>query len=107
MERKDIYDIIDFLKDGIHYFKEKSACLTYEEYFSNRDIKKILNSTLNDIVLAVVDLAGEVLRKKRRRVPTTYKDIILASRTVVGDIALRAASLTKLRNEFGSFLTFA
>ncbi len=38
MGREKIYNIIDFL----------------EEYSSNKDIKKILNSTLNDIVLAVV-----------------------------------------------------
>lgn len=99
MDRENTYPIIDFLKDEIRYFREKSENLTYEEYSSNRDVKKILNATVNDIVLAVVDLAGEALKKKRRRVPDTYKDIILASREIVGDVALKAAPLAKMRNE--------
>ncbi len=99
MGSEKIYTIMDFLREEADYFKEKSAGLTYEEYSSNKDLKKILNSTLNDLVLAVVDLAGELLKKARKRVPNTYRDIILASRSVVGDIALKVAPLAKLRNE--------
>ncbi len=99
MGSEKIFQIMDFLKEETDYFKEKSAGLTYEEYSSNKDLKKILNSTLNDIVLAVVDLAGEILKKARKKVPNTYRDIILASRSVIGDIALKVAPLAKLRNE--------
>lgn len=99
MDRDKARSLIDFLREEVEYFRQKSANLAYEEYASNKNTKKILNSTLNEIVLAVVDLAGEVLRKERKRVPDTYKDIILSSRDAVGDVALRAAPLAKLRNE--------
>ncbi len=59
MGRENIRNIIDFLQEETRYFKEKAAALTYEEYSSNKDIKKILNSTLNDIVLAVIDTLPE------------------------------------------------
>lgn len=99
MEEDKTRNLLAFLREEVRYFREKSAGLTYEEFASNKDIKKMLNATLNDVVLAVVDLAGEVLKKERRRVPSTYKDIVLASRDIIGDISLRAAPLAKLRNE--------
>ncbi len=58
-----------------------------------------MNSLVNEIVLATVDLAGECLRKAERRAPNTYREIILTTRDILGDIALKAAPLAKLRNE--------
>ncbi len=93
------YSILSFLKEEIEYFEAKAKDITFEDFTSNKDLRKILNSTLNELVLALVDLAGECLRKGGRRVPTTYREIILTTGEILGDIAIKAGPLAKLRNE--------
>jgi uncharacterized protein YutE (UPF0331/DUF86 family) len=99
MRKSQTYEIIAFLKEEISYFKVKSKGISFDRFTSDKDLRKILNATLNEIVLAIVDLAGECLRKAGRRVPNTYREIILTTRELLGDIALKAAPLAKLRNE--------
>jgi uncharacterized protein YutE (UPF0331/DUF86 family) len=99
MRQEKVYSILSFLEEELLYFKEKSKGVSYEDFVSNKDLRKILNATLNELVLAMVDIGGECLRKANRRVPTTYKEIILSTREILGDIALKAAPLAKLRNE--------
>lgn len=99
MRKAQQYEIIAFLKEEILYFKTKSKGATYDKFISDKDLRKILNATLNEIVLATVDLAGECLRKSQKRIPNTYREIILSTRELLGDIALKAAPLVKLRNE--------
>lgn len=74
-----VYSILSFLKEESDYFETKAKDVTFEEFASNKDLRKILNATLNELVLALVDLAGECLRKRGRRVPTTYREIILST----------------------------
>lgn len=93
------YTLLSFLREETDYFEQKSKDVVYEEFASNKDLRKILNATLNDLVLALVDLAGECLRKSGIRVPTTYREIILSTREIVGKTALSAAPLAKMRNE--------
>lgn len=99
MRKVQQYEIIAFLKEEISYFKIKSKGITHDKFISDKDLRKILNATLNEIVLATVDLAGECLRKSQKRIPNTYREIILSTREILGDIALKAAPLAKLRNE--------
>lgn len=99
MRKSQTYEIITFLKEEISYFKAKSKGVSFDKFTSDKDLRKILNATLNEIVLATVDLAGECLRKARRRVPNTYREIILTTRELLGDVLLKAAPLAKLRNE--------
>ncbi|MEW6419847.1 MAG: HepT-like ribonuclease domain-containing protein [Nitrospirota bacterium] len=99
MRKSQTYEIIAFLKEEISYFNIKSKGVSFDKFTSDKDLRKILNATLNEIVLATVDLAGECLRKAGRRVPNTYREIILTTRDFLGDIALKAAPLAKLRNE--------
>src|SRR4030042_2449528 len=99
MRKSQTYEIIAFLKEEISYFNVKSKGVSFDKFMSDKDLRKILNATLNEIVLATVDLAGECLRKAGRRVPNTYREIILTTRDILGDIALKAAPLAKLRNE--------
>lgn len=93
------YSILSFIKEEIEYFEAKAKEVTFEDFASNKDLRKILNSTLNELVFALVDLAGECLRKSGRRVPTTYREIILTTGEILGDIAIKASPLSKLRNE--------
>ncbi len=99
MRKSQTYEIIAFLKEEISYFRTKSKGITFDKFTSDKDLRKILNATLNEIVLATVDLGGECLRKAGRRVPNTYREIILTTRELLGDIALKTAPLAKLRNE--------
>ena len=99
MKRPQVYEILAFLKEEISYFKTKSKGITFDDFTSDKDLRKILNSTLNEIVLATVDLAGECLKKAGKRIPNTYREIILSTRELLGDIAIKAAPLAKLRNE--------
>jgi len=99
MRKSQTYEVIAFLKEEISYFKVKSKGISFDRFTSDKDLRKILNPTLNEIVLAIVDLAGECLRKAGRRVPNTYREIILTTRELLGDIALKTAPLAKLRNE--------
>lgn len=99
MRKSQTYEIISFLREEISYFRVKSRGVSFDRFTSDKDLRKILNATLNEIVLATVDLAGECLRKAGRRIPNTYREIILTTRDILGDVALKAAPLAKLRNE--------
>jgi len=93
------YTILAFMKEEMDYFEKKARDVTFEEFATNKDLRKILNATLNELVLALVDLAGECLRRQNRRVPTTYREIVLSSGEILGKVAIKAAPLAKLRNE--------
>lgn len=99
MRKTQQYEIIAFLKEEISYFKTKSKGVTYDIFISDKDLRKILNATLNELVLATIDLAGECLRKSQKRIPNTYREIILSTKEILGNTALKAATLAKLRNE--------
>ncbi len=60
---------------------------------------KEMAKTINDLILCLVDLSEECLKKHGRSIPDTYKDTILACYEFVGDQALKIAPLVKYRNE--------
>jgi uncharacterized protein YutE (UPF0331/DUF86 family) len=91
--------LFDFLDDTIRYLLGKLEGVDRDRYFADRDIRNILDKTINDIILCIVDIAGECLKKHRRRIPDTYKDTILASYEFIGESALKVAPLVKHRNE--------
>lgn len=68
-------------------------------YFSEQIIRKAIDKTLNDIILACIDLTTVFLRIKKRVVPKNYRDIILSSHEFVGDLSYKIAPLIKCRNE--------
>ncbi|RKX62174.1 MAG: hypothetical protein DRP34_04575, partial [Thermodesulfobacteriota bacterium] len=68
-------------------------------YFANRDIRYILDKSINDIILCIVDICEEILKINKRSIPDTYKDTILACYEFIGDLALKLAPLAKCRNE--------
>ncbi len=91
--------LFSFLDDSVSYFSSKLSGIDRERYFADRDIRNILDKTINDIILCMVDIAEELLKVHRKTIPETYKDTILACYEFVGDIALKVAPLTKHRNE--------
>jgi uncharacterized protein YutE (UPF0331/DUF86 family) len=68
-------------------------------YFSEQIIRKAIDKTLNDIILACIDLTTVFLRIKKRVVPKNYRDIILSSHEFVGDLSYKITPLVKCRNE--------
>lgn len=91
--------LLDFLEDTIKYFSAKIEGVKKDIYFADRDIRSILDKTINDIILCIVDISEECLKKNERSIPDTYKDTILACYEFMGDIVLKVAPLVKHRNE--------
>ncbi len=88
-----------FVEDAVVYFEKKMTGMDRDRYFADRDIRSILDKTINDLILCLVDLAEECLKKGKRSVPDTYKDTILACHELLGDIVLKVAPLVRHRNE--------
>lgn len=91
--------LLSFLTETIDYFLHKIEGVDRDRYFADRDIRNILDKSINDIILCIVDISEEILKGHKRNIPETYKDTILACYEFIGDIALKIAPLVKHRNE--------
>lgn len=91
--------LLRFLDESVEYFLGKTEGVDRDRYFADRDIRNILDKTINDIILCLVDLSEEALKAKGRGIPDTYKDTILACHEFLGDTVLKVAPLVKHRNE--------
>lgn len=91
--------LLFFLVEAIEYFFNKIQFIDKDKYFADRDIRNILDKTLNDIILCIIDLSEELLKKNNKNIPDTYRDTILACHEFIGDIVLKIAPLAKHRNE--------
>lgn len=94
-----VQKLFSFLDEAIVYFLKKLEGVDRDTYYADRDIRNILDKTINDIILCLVDIAEECLKKKGRFVPETYRDTILACHEFLGEIVLKVAPLVKHRNE--------
>ena len=91
--------LLSFLEESLEYFENKLTNTDRDRYFADRDIRSILDKTINDIILCIVDLCEEVLKGKKRGIPDTYRDTILSCHEFLGDIVLTLAPLVRHRNE--------
>lgn len=91
--------LLIFIEESIEYFEKKMQGLDRDRYFADRDIRCILDKTINDLILCLVDIAEACLRKGKRSIPDTYKDTILACYEFLGEIVVKVAPLAKHRNE--------
>jgi uncharacterized protein YutE (UPF0331/DUF86 family) len=99
MPEKRAICLCAFLEETMIYFLSRLEGVDRDLYFADRDKRNILDKSINDIILCLVDIAEECLKKNKRNVPDTYKDTILACHEFVGDIVLKVAPLVKHRNE--------
>lgn len=88
-----------FIDETLQYFSDKVENVEKDYYFASRDIRSILDKTINDIILCLVDIAEECLKEKGRAIPDSYRDTILSCQEFLGDIALKIAPLVRHRNE--------
>ena len=88
-----------FLDEVLDYFLVRSEGIDKDLYFADRDKRNILDKSMNDIILCLIDIAEECLKKNNRNIPDTYRDTILACHEFIGDIVLKIAPLVKHRNE--------
>lgn len=88
-----------FLVETIEYFLSRLEDVDRDRYFADRDRRCILDKSINDTILCLVDIAEECLKFHGRSIPDTYRDTILACYEFVGEIALKVAPLVKHRNE--------
>ncbi|MBI5234391.1 MAG: DUF86 domain-containing protein [Deltaproteobacteria bacterium] len=70
-----------------------------EVYIKDQILRRAIDKSLNDIILATVDIAANFLKIKKRVTPKTYKEIILATHEFVGDMSYKIALLVRCRNE--------
>ncbi|MBI4690572.1 MAG: DUF86 domain-containing protein [Nitrospirae bacterium] len=99
MHDKRQEQIFSFLQDTISYFLSRLEGVDRDIYFADRDKRSVLDKTINDIILCTIDIAEECLKSKKRTIPDTYKDTILACHEFIGDVVLAVAPLVKHRNE--------
>ncbi len=88
-----------FMGETTEYFLAKVEGVDRDLYFADRDRRYILDKSINDIILCMVDIAEECLKKRKKSIPDTYRDTILACHEFAGDITLKVAPLVKHRNE--------
>ncbi len=91
--------LLSFAGETVRYFLTKVENVKRDRYLADRDLRSILDKTINDLILCLVDLAEECLKKHRRTIPDTYKDTILACYDILGEGVLSVAPLVKHRNE--------
>lgn len=91
--------LLAFAEESIVYLTRKMDGVERDRYFADRDIRSILDKTVNDIILSTVDIAEEYLKTRGRMVPDTYRDTILACHEFLGGVVLKVAPLVKHRNE--------
>ncbi len=91
--------LLVFIEESIEYFEKKMQGMDRDRYFADRDIRSILDKTINDLILCLVDIAEACLRKGKRSIPDTYKDTILAGYEFLGETVVKVAPLAKHRNE--------
>lgn len=99
MVDRKIGRLFAFIDETIDYFLPKTDNVDRDLYFVDRDKRNILDKSINDIILYLVDLSEECLKKNKRDIPDSYKDTILACHEFIGDIVLKVAPLVKHRNE--------
>lgn len=99
MVDRKVKRLFSFIDETIGYFLSKLKGVNRDCYIADRDIRNILDKTLNDIILCLIDIAEECLKKNKRDLPDTYRDTLLACYEFVGDISLKIAPLVKHRNE--------
>ena len=91
--------LFSFIEDSINYFLTKIEGVERDRYFADRDIRSILDKTINDIILCIIDISEECLKQNERAIPDTYRDTVLACYEFFGDVVLKIAPLVKHRNE--------
>ena len=99
MENNKIKHLLAFLDETVDYFLSRAEGVDRDVYFADRDKRNILDKSINDIILCLIDIAEECLKKNKRNIPDTYRDTILACHEYIGDIVLEIAPLVKHRNE--------
>lgn len=99
MADKKTERLFAFISETIVYFLSRVEGVERDLYFADRDKRNILDKSINDIILCLIDIAEECLKKNKRSVPDTYRDTILACHEFAGDIVLKIAPLVKHRNE--------
>jgi hypothetical protein len=54
--------LVSFLTETIDYFLRKIEGVDRDRYFADRDIRNILDKSINDIILCIVDISEEILK---------------------------------------------
>ena len=84
MPDSKLLKLFAFVGETVDYFLLRSESVPRDRYFADRDIRNILDKSINDIILCLVDLSEECLKRNKRNIPDTYRDTILACHELWG-----------------------
>jgi len=97
--RDKIVELEAFINSEIDIFMKMLQNTDREVYIKDQILRRAIDKSLNDIILATVDIAANFLKLKKRVAPKTYKEIILATYEFLGDLSYKITPLVKCRNE--------
>jgi uncharacterized protein YutE (UPF0331/DUF86 family) len=97
--RDKIVELEAFIISEIDIFMKMLQNTDREVYIKDQILRRAIDKSLNDIILATVDIAANFLKIKKRVTPKTYKEIILATYEFLGDLSYKITPLVKCRNE--------
>ena len=63
--------LLSFEEETIRYFLAKAQNVEKDLYFADGDLRSILDNTINDMILCLVDIAEGCLKKQRKTIPET------------------------------------
>lgn len=96
---KKIKELHAFIEQEIDIFMGMLKDTTLDTYMENQILRRAIDKSLNDIILACIDMSAFLLRIKKRLLPKTYKEIVLSTHEFAGELAAKIAPLVACRNE--------
>jgi len=82
---KKLKKLIDYLSETIEYFLQKIQNVNEDLYFANRDIRYILDKSINDIILCIVDICEEILKINKSFISEVLAKLLLLPPFSKGD----------------------
>lgn len=58
--------LFSFIEETVDYFLSRLEGVNRDRYFADRDMRYILDKSINDIILCLIDISEECLKKSKR-----------------------------------------
>ena len=100
IDKQRLVRLVDFLEEELadkKYFKE----LTWQTYQFDSNQRRNVERWVENITNCSIDIAKIILASEKKRIPDTYKDMLISLALLPGfaeDAAPKLADFTKLRN---------
>ena len=96
--RGRIEETLQFIAQEMEEFDREYGDKTYQDYYSDRKLQKLMDKTVEDILTALIELSGTLLVQKGKRVES-YRQILREAALVYGLGNKKAEELSHLAIE--------